>query len=385
MGNRAQKSHSDARWRRTDLREGFTTGSCATAAARAATRALLTRQPVKEITIDLPVREAVTFAVARCERTCDGVRCGVIKDAGDDPDVTDGAELQASVSWQDEPGITLAGGAGVGRVTLPGLPVPVGEPAINPVPRRLIVRSVTEEAGDRLNGRGLKVTISVPGGEALARETLNPKLGILGGISILGTTGIVKPFSTSAYRASIYVELKLARTNGVEVPVLTTGSRSEAYAQKRYPQKPAFGYVQAGDHIDYGLRQCRRLNRQHPDDGRFREVVISGMIGKVSKLAQGRMQTHVSHGEVDLDFLAELASARGAPVALADRIRAANTAHHVQVMLREVGIAGLEAGLAQMAAEAAAAYVGGAFPVTVLLWHIQGELLAVGSAPGGEE
>lgn len=376
LGNSAKKSHSDARWRRNDLREGFTTGACAAAAARAATRSLLTGMIVDKIAIDLPVRQGVTFSVARCEHRPDGVRCGIIKDAGDDPDVTDGAELQATVAWQDEPGVRLIGGEGVGRVTLPGLSVPVGEPAINTVPRRMIVRSVMEEAGGQLNGRGLKVTISVPGGEELAKATLNPKLGILGGISILGTTGIVKPFSTSAYRASIYIELKMARANGVQVPVLTTGSRSEAYAQKRYPEKPLYGYLQVGDHMDYALKQCRRL--------RFPAVILSGMIGKVSKLAQGRMQTHVSQGGVDLDFLAECASALGARPALVARIREANTAHHVQVMLGKAGVEGLESRLAEMAASAAVAYVNGAFSVSVLLWHIQGHLLARATAPGGE-
>jgi cobalt-precorrin-5B (C1)-methyltransferase len=292
----------------------------------------------------------------------------VIKDAGDDPDVTHGAEIQATVEWSGTPGIVLANGPGVGLATKPGLPVEVGRPAINPVPRRMITQIVTAEAGDALAERGLKVTISVPGGEALAQQTLNPRLGIVGGISILGTTGIVKPYSQSSYRASIYVELKVAARNQVARAVLTTGNRSEQYTMERHPDWPELGFVQVGDHMDYALKQARRLA--------FRQVVIAGMIGKISKLAQGRMQTHVSEGHVDFDFLAEAAGQLGADEALRERIRQANTARHVQIILRRAGLAGLEAWLAQQAAEQAFAFVDGACAIDVYLYDINGELLA---------
>jgi len=375
MSNRALKSNPDSRWRKDNLREGYTTGACATAAAGAAARALLTSKPVREITIDLPVKKNVTFQMARCEVGKDRVTCGVVKDAGDDPDVTHGAEITAMVEWHDAPGVTLTNGPGVGVVTRPGLAVPVGEPAINPVPRRMITRAVTAEADQAdvaLNGRGIRVTVSVPGGEGLARETLNPRLGIVGGISILGTTGIVKPFSSSAYRASIYVELKVPAENGVRQAVLTTGSRSEGYARQRYPDWPEMGFVQVGDHMDYALKHARRL--------KFPHVVIAGMIGKISKLAQGRMQTHVSEGGVDLGFLANVTAEMGASNELVARVRAANTAHHVQVILGKAGLEGLEKRLAQRAAEQASAYVNGAFSVEVLLYDMKGTLLGVGRA-----
>lgn len=295
--------------------------------------------------------------------------CGVIKDAGDDPDMTHGAEIQAAVTWNDRRGeIILERGEGVGLVTRPGLPIEVGEAAINPVPRKMIRRSAIREAGMALDGRGLTVTISVPGGEKIAKETLNPRLGIVGGISILGTTGIVKPFSTSAYRASIYIELKVAAQNHAPAAVLTTGSRSEQYAMARYTNWPELAFIQVGDHMDYGLKQARRL--------KFDRVVISGMIGKISKLAQGRMQTHVSQGEVDFDFLAEIAGQLGAGDQLMANIRKANTAHHVQVMLDKAGIPGIESRLAQMAAEQAAVFVGGTFGIEVLVWDMKGNLLA---------
>lgn len=368
---------SRADWRKPNLREGFTTGACAAAAAAAATRALLTDQPVNEVTIDLPVRAGVTFAVIRCEFHGESVTCGVVKDAGDDPDVTHGAEIRATVAWRDAPGIILAGGEGVGVVTKPGLPVEVGEPAINPVPRRMIIHEVQAQASEILDERGLIVTISVPNGAALAQQTFNPKLGIVGGISILGTTGIVKPFSQSAYRASIYVELKVAAQNGVQTAVFTTGDRSEQYARRRYPHLPDLAFLQVGDHMDYALRQARRL--------KLARVVISTMIGKVSKMAQGRFQTHVSEGTIDHDFLAEVVRQLGADESLAAQVAGANTAHHVQLLLRRAGLAGLETLLAQQAATQAGQFAGGAFAVEVLCFDLHGELLAVGQVDNNDQ
>lgn len=372
MSNRARKRHTGRAWRKPNLREGFTTSACAAASAAAAARALLTGQVVSEITIDLPAKEQVVFPVARCEMGTGHVTCGVIKDAGDDPDVTHGAEIQATVEWQSVPGVQIAGGWGVGIVTRPGLPVPVGEPAINPGSRRIIVRAVRQEARAVLDERGLKVTISVPNGDALAQRTLNPRLGIVGGISILGTTGIVKPFSLAAYRASIQLELRVAVRNGVRRAVLTTGNRSEQYALARRPAGPELGFVQVGDQMGYALRQARRLGMEW--------VIIAGMLGKISKLAQGRMQTHVSKGGVDLEFLGRVAGQLGADRALIQRVQRANTARHVQMMLRRAGILGLEEYLAQQAAEQAFALVEGAFPIDVWLFDIGGELLAKGRA-----
>jgi cobalt-precorrin-5B (C1)-methyltransferase len=365
------KGHSDAAWRVAHkLRTGYTTGACAAAVAGAATRALVTGRPVAEITINLPAEKDVTFSLSRCEMGPGWVTCGTIKDAGDDPDVTHGAEIQATVAWRDEPGLHLANGQGVGLVTRPGLPVAVGQPAINPVPRRMITQAVRAELEPSQVSRGLTVTISVPNGETLARETLNPRLGIIGGISILGTTGIVKPYSQSAYRASIYVELKVAAHNHAPRAVLTTGNRSEQYTQARHPDWPELGFVQVGDHMDYALKQARRLG--------FSRVVIAGMVGKISKQAQGRMQTHISEGGVDFDFLAAVAGQLGADAALQARLRTANTARHVQILLRQAGVAGLEQWLAQKAAEEAFDFGQGAFKVEVLLYDIKGALLAVG-------
>jgi cobalt-precorrin-5B (C1)-methyltransferase len=326
---------------------------------------LLTGQPVSEIDIDLPVQKNVTFRISRCELGPGRVTCGTLKDAGDDPDVTHGAEIQATVEWNAAPGVALVGGPGVGTVTKPGLAVEVGQPAINPVPRRMITQAVLAELGER--AQGIKVTISVPGGEELARRTLNPRLGIVGGISILGTTGIVQPYSQAAYRATIFVALKVAASNGLSQVVLSTGTRSEDYARARYPGWPELSFVQVGDHMGYALKQARRF--------KFGRVVMAGMIGKLSKLAQGRFETHVSQGEVDMSFLAGIAGQLGADDRLAARCRSANTARHVQIMLRKAGVAGLENRVAEMAAQQAFAAGQGAFGVEALVYDIGGQLL----------
>ncbi len=368
MTNRPQKRQSDRTWRKPDLMHGYTTSACVAACSVAGMQALVSGELVEQITIDLPGESGVTFVIARCEFLSGGVLCGTIKNSGDDPDVTHGAEIQSFISWQDKLGIFIEGGIGVGVATKPGLPVAVGEPAINPGPRRLIRRVVESFGAKMLAERGLCIEIRVPEGEELAQETLNPRLGIVGGISILGTSGVLKPFSNSSYRATIYTELKVACSNGVTRVVLTTGSRSEKYAMSLYPDMPEMAFIQVGDHMDYALKQCRRLG--------IESVIISGMIGKLSKLAQGRMQTHVSQGEVDFEFLENLAQKLGAAEDLAAKIREANTAHHVQNMLNRAQISGLEDLVVTMAAEACLAYAPWVREVEVLLFTIRGELLA---------
>lgn len=368
MTNRRKKQHSDNTWRKPDLRSGYTTSACAAACAVAGLQALVSGEPVDQVIIDLPGDAGVTFEMARCGIQSDGVLCGTIKDSGDDPDVTHGAEIQSFVSWQEESGISITGGVGVGVATKPGLPVAVGEPAINPGSRRLIQRVVESLYREILAERGIYIEIRVPDGEKLAQETLNPRLGILGGISILGTTGVLKPFSVSSYRASIYTELKVARSNGAPRAILTTGNRSEQYAMELYPDLPEFAFSQVGDHMDFALKQSRRLG--------FEAVTISGMIGKLSKLAQGRMQTHVSEGEIDFEFLGELAQKLGAPEDLILKIREANTAHHVKSMLDQAQISGLEETIVKMAAEACLEFVPKLREVEILLFTIKGDLLA---------
>jgi len=306
------------------LRSGYTTGACATAAAQAATIALLKQEVVNQVQIDLPGAIQASFKVDRCAFDRTQASCSVIKDAGDDPDVTHGAEIWATVSWKDEPGITITGDRGVGVVTKPGLEIPVGMAAINPVPRQMIERSVRKVVENKLDGKGVQIIISVPGGEKLARRTLNPRLGIVEGISILGTTGIVIPYSVNAYTTCISQALDVAVACGCRQVVLTTGRRSEKFAQSELALAEEC-FVQAGDFIGYSLKECAKR--------RLAKVTIWGMIGKLSKLAAGHLYTNVSHSRVDIGFLAEVAASCGLPDEMVKALRGAVTANHFRKML----------------------------------------------------
>lgn len=316
------------------LRPGWTTGSCASAAAKAAALALATGDPQLEVEIAVPGKEGdwarrVRFAVESCEFPMPGrAEAVVVKDAGDDPDVTHGARLTATVSWRDEPGLELEGGVGVGVVTKPGLGLEVGGPAINPVPRAMIRRAVGEAVD--LEARGLRVVISVPGGEVMARKTTNRRLGIIGGISILGTTGIVRPFSTAAWRASVEQAVSVLAAQAAAQPdperaptlVLCTGGRTEKGAMALLPDLPEVSFVEVGDFTGAALRRCVEQG--------VAEVVFVGMIGKLTKLASGVLMTHYTRSAVDTEVLAEI-TARVFPQrpAWAARVREANTARHV--------------------------------------------------------
>jgi len=358
------------------MRSGFATSACASAAASAAVRALITGEYPAEVVIDLPTVRNVRFALARCEPSGDGVLCGVIKDAGDDPDVTDGLEIQALAERGGEPGLELTGGDGVGVVTLPGLPCAVGEPAINPGPRRLI-RRVVEQTLRTLGedpALPLRVTVRVPDGERVALQTMNPKLGIIGGISILGTDGLVRPYSAPAFRASIFYEMRVAVRTGRTVIGLATGKRSSAYLAAHLDDPAGAGVVDVGDELGFPLLHAARLGASR--------VVFGGMIGKMSKLAQGRFHTHVAEGEVDFEFLASVAAGAGAPAELCGKIRTARTAHQVQGWLDGPGIR-IEGELAQRAARHAATEA--RLPARVVIFTLDGRLLADADALPGED
>jgi cobalt-precorrin-5B (C1)-methyltransferase len=352
--------------RRRGMRTGFTTGACATAAATAATRSLLSREPVTSVTIPLPAGVNATFAVQCCEARDGAIRCSVIKDAGDDPDVTHGAEIAAVVQRQDAAGIVLLGGKGVGVVTLPGLGLEIGGPAINPVPRRMILEAVTAEAGSRLEHGGLIVEISVPRGEELARRTLNARLGILGGISILGTTGIVRPYSTAAYRASVEQGVDVAVANGQREIALSTGGRSERFAQSVL-SLPEIAFVEMGEFTGHALRRCVRKG--------VSRAYVCGMIGKLSKVAQGHFMTHVAGNSVDTAYLASLAAEAGAGPALQTRMAAANTAREVQELALAEHLGSFFERVASATASSCATLVRGAIDVECLLFDFDGTLL----------
>lgn len=306
------------------LRRGFTTGTAAAAAAKAATLRLLDGKSAEQVNVPLPVGGRLDIAIREIEPKGDGFMAAVIKDAGDDPDVTHHAVIRAWV--RPEPAsldIALRGGPGVGRVTKPGLPVPVGEAAINPTPRTQIRQAIREAMGDR--SLGLTVEIAVDHGEELARKTFNPRLGIVGGISILGTRGTVLPFSHEAYEATIRQCLDVMHATAITCPCLTTGGRSERFLRCLYPRTPLAAYVQVADFFDFSMRE---VGRRH-----FSEVLWGVFFGKLLKQAQGAPYTHARKATLNLEQLAVWCAQVGIDDAIRDRVATANTALHALEIL----------------------------------------------------
>lgn len=356
------------------LRHGYTTGSCATATAKAALTALILQEEQRESTIQLPIGQLVTFQLEQCEYTQDMAVAGVIKDGGDDPDATHGALILATVTWRSEPGIVLDGGVGVGRVTKTGLPIPVGEAAINPVPRKMIQEAVQSVLNQFELDRGVKVVISVPEGEEIAKKTLNARLGILGGISILGTRGIVVPFSTSAYKASIVLAIDVAVENGCEHLVLSTGGRSEQYAMEMYPDLPEEAFIEMGDFVGFTIVQCKKKG--------VKKITLSGMMGKFSKVAQGVMMVHSKSAPVDFGFLAQVAEEAGIPPELLPQIKTANTASQVGDWMVEWGYPSFFQHLCTYCCREGLKQAGGGVELETVITTLKGALLGRMSMDG---
>jgi cobalt-precorrin-5B (C1)-methyltransferase len=362
------RSDAPARRPQAPLRRGWTTGACATAAAKAAFQALLTGSFPDPVTIRLPRGETPAFALLRYRVDAASATASVLKDAGDDPDVTHGAEIVATVRHLPAgSGVRFKAGPGVGMVTRAGLPVPPGEPAINPVPRRMMQEALAEVAEAHGAEADLEVEISVPGGEALAQKTWNPRLGIVGGLSILGTTGIVVPFSCAAWIHSIHRGIDVARAAGLGHVAGSTGNASEQAVQARYGL-PEIALLDMGDFAGGLLKYLR----DHP----LPRLTIAGGFGKLTKLAQGALDLHSSRSEVDRPFLAGLAQEAGGGAALQEAILHANTAAEALDIAGSAGI-----GLAPLVAERACATAkavlrDAAVDVGVLLVDREGRILA---------
>jgi cobalt-precorrin-5B (C1)-methyltransferase len=310
------------------LRTGWTTGTCASAAAKAATRALRDQAAQRTVEVALPSGRRVRFDVESSEHDAAKATAVVVKDAGDDPDVTHGAHLTATVRWRAEAGIVLAGGEGIGIVTKPGLGIEVGEPAITATPRAMITQAVAEVTD--VATRGVLVVLSVPGGERMARKTTNARLGILGGISILGTTGIVRPFSTASWRASVEQAVSVMAAQGERTVVLCTGGRTEKGAMALLPDLAEVCFVEVGDFTGAALRRALAVGL----DG----VIFVGMAGKLAKLAAGVLMTHYTRSKVDLGLLGDVTLAAGGPAAMADEVSAANTGRHAYEIWQREGL-----------------------------------------------
>ena len=324
------------------LRRGWTTGACATAAAKSAYAALLTGEFPDPVEITLPRGERPSFALAVSRRDGGSATAGVVKDAGDDPDVTHGALVLATVRHGAAgSGVVFRAGEGVGTVTRPGLPLPPGEPAINPVPRQMIRDAVGEIAEKAGRSCDVEVEVSIPDGQALSERTLNARLGIVGGLSILGTTGIVVPYSCAAWIAGIRQGIDVARALCLEHVAGATGRTSEDAVRKLYDLADV-ALIDMGDFVGAMLKHLRA----HP----VPRVTIAGGVGKMTKLAQGLLDLHSKRGSVDLAALARLAEHAGGSPALGERIRGANTAAEAFAQATADGVA-----LGDMVARAAQA------------------------------
>lgn len=350
------------------LRSGWTTGACATAAAKAAAMLLCGDDPVSSVTITLPRGQRPSFAVTDQERGEDWARAAVIKDAGDDPDVTHGAMLVVTLRPRAAGhGLTFAAGEGVGMVTKPGLPIPPGEPAINPVPRQMMQTVISEEFLRHGWSLDVEVEVSIPGGEALAQKTWNPRLGIVGGLSVLGTTGIVVPYSCSAWIHSIQRGVDVARATGVTQVAGCVGKTSER-AVRTHLGLPAEAIIDMGDFAGGLLKYLRH----HPID----RVIIAGGFAKICKLADGHMDLHSRRSQVDLSRLAQDLAHLGAPASAVEQASGANTALDVLRLAQR-----LDLPLAQSVAQRAhrvAASVTGDVPIhlTIVAVDREGQVIA---------
>lgn len=301
------------------LRTGYTTGACATACSKAALLALVTQKEVEQVSIVLPVGEKVAFDIISCKTSAHESSCTTRKDAGDDPDVTHGAIIGATVRLNDSGEIRFLQGKGVGKVTLPGLEIGVGEPAINPVPRQMIASACKKVLAEhRLEHTGVDVTIFVEDGDKIAKRTLNERLGIMGGISILGTTGIVTPFSASSYIASIRQGIDVALANGVDELVINSGARSEKYLRALFPHLPEFAFIHYGNWIGETFLKIA--------ESPLSKVNLGIMLGKAVKLAEGQVDTHSSKNTWNKEFIYHLAKSAHYPDAVLRQVLELNMA-----------------------------------------------------------
>ncbi len=354
------------------LKTGLTTGTSASAATKSALLSLLTNISTQNVQITLPKGKVVTMKISWTKFGDDSVTCAVIKDGGDDPDATHGAEICSTVQLTNNIGeIVVDGGIGVGRVTKPGLGLSIGAPAINPVPMKMIIQSLSDVLGiyDKImKNNGLSVIISVPAGEEIAKKTDNPRLGILGGISILGTTGIVLPYSTASFAASIRQSIDVGLALSSDVFILTTGGRSEDFCKSLFGTTYAdHSYVQMGDFAGYSVKQCY--------EKKVKKVIIAGFIGKLTKIAMGVKQTHVRGSHVNMDFMAKLALECNVSEKVIGLIKNANTARHVSEIIDSYQITGYYDLLCKYAYNQMCHYSNNQLLIDIIMFNFEGNVI----------
>jgi cobalt-precorrin-5B (C1)-methyltransferase len=354
------------------LKTGFTTGTAAAAAAKGALLLLLGGRPPSEVSVALLTGDRITIPVHSCRRTGDGAACTVIKDAGDDPDVTHGAEIGARVGLSipvgpatSPPEVIISGGEGVGRITKPGLELPPGEPAINPGPRRMIAQAVDEALAAHAALRIVTVEVFVPRGAEIARKTLNARLGIVGGISVLGTTGIVRPISHAAFTATNAAGMSVAKACGRDRVVLSTGRRSERFAQRLWPLWPEENFVQIGDFFQSSLELAVEKG--------FAQVILAAFFGKALKMAQGAAHTHAARSELSLTALADWSLEKGGDPALVGAIRSCNTAREALTLITQARPI-LVAEVGRRVVASARRFAGGAVKIQCVIFDYEGQV-----------
>jgi len=350
------------------LRTGFTTGSCATASSKACVLSIINQKKIEHIDIILPKRSRLDIQINSCEFTENSAKCSVIKDGGDDPDVTHGAEIFVDVELTNNIGkIEIDGGEGVGRVTKPGLGLEIGSAAINPTPKKMILENVTEISKEILEKNGIMIKVSVPKGKELGPKTDNPRIGIMGGISILGTSGIVIPYSTASFAAAIRQQIAVVSSMNDDNVVLTTGGRSEDFAREII-ELPDHSFIQMGDFSGYTIKQCAKQG--------LKKAYVAGFIGKLAKMAAGVKQTHVKGGKVDMKFLSELAKRCDAKSDTISKILGANTARNVQEIIMEDGVEGFFDEVTKEACNQMRQHSEEKIPVEVILFDFDGKVLS---------
>lgn len=356
------------------LRSGFTTGTAAAAATKAALQVLVQSEAPPTVRIDFLSEGSVVIPVHRLERLSEHAALAtVIKDAGDDPDVTHRAEIGARVTIastasppENDLVVLIRGGQGVGRVTKPGLEIPPGEPAINLGPRRMINNAVRQVLGKHASPMTIDVEIFVPDGAQIARKTLNARLGIMGGLSILGTTGIVKPLSHDAYTATIRSALSVARASGRKQVALTTGRRSERYIQQYFKDWADEQFIQIGDYFQFAMQTATEMA--------FERVVLAVFFGKAVKMSMGVPHTHAARATLLLDRLADWTAELTGEAELSDAVRSANTARHAFDLLgdRQPVVA---TRVGQGIVTHATAFARGKLAVRSMIFNYQGDIV----------
>ena len=343
------------------LRRGYTTGSCAAAAAQAAARALFGEEHPQSVQLAVPKGLTLSIPVHSLQTGERWAKASVCKDSGDDPDITTGSEVRARVRlMESDGGIRFLAGDGVGTITLPGMKLPVGEAAINPVPRRMIEQAVRQV----FPARAAEVTVSIPGGEELAKRTFNPRLGVVGGLSVLGTTGVVRPMSEEALKETIRLELSVRKSQGAEEIGLVFGSQGERAANALFPCMQA---VQMSNFVGFALDCAAELG--------FARATLLGQPGKLVKVSGGSMQTHSQYGDGRRETLIAHLALMGAPVELLEFVRQSVTLDGCISPIYDAGFDAVWTHLADAAAAYAAARIHGEMRVDAVMLDAKGQIL----------